>query len=97
MAQAIRQSVQDFIRDVGARGINGGTSQNLYAASLNSDGSVSVSKNGIVIFAKVVWPGNGVSARTDASGQNEDTVNILDPGSQNFSTASAQTFINNLV
>jgi hypothetical protein len=44
-----------------------------------------------------VWPGNGVSARTDVSGQNEDTVNILDPGGLNFSTTSAQTFINNLV
>lgn len=91
MAQ--RNSVQDFIRDVGART----TSQNLYVASLNADGSVQVSKNGVVLYSKVIWPGTGTAARTDASGQNFDSVSVLDSGTLNFSTGSAQSFINSLV
>ncbi len=93
---AVRQTIQDFMRDIRARGINGGTSQNLYATSLNGDGSVSVSKNGVVLFAKVVWPGSGTAAATDAGGQNEDTVNIFDGSGMPYS-GSAQQFINDLV
>jgi len=94
---AIRNNIQDFMRDVRARGINGGTSQNLYGASLNADNTtVAVTKNGAALFSKVYWNIQGSSPITDASSPNEDTVTIVD-GSGFGAPGSAQAFINNLV
>jgi hypothetical protein len=91
-----RKNVNDFIAAVGAQGINAGTSQNLYVATLNSDNaSVSISKNGVVIFSKVFWPGNSGAARCDAGGSNTDTINIFAPDGA-VSTVSATQFLANL-
>jgi len=92
----LRKNVNDFIAAVGAQGVNAGTSQNLYVATLNSDNAtVSISKNGVVIFSKVFWPGNWGAARTDAGGSNTDNVNIFAPDGT-VSTVSATSFLANL-
>jgi len=94
---AARQSVNDFMRDVRARGVNGGTSSNVYGATLNTDNTtVQITKNGVVLFPKVLWPGTGSAAATDAGGQNQDTVDLLG-GEGYYSTVSAQQFINSLL
>jgi|HubBroStandDraft_6_1064221.scaffolds.fasta_scaffold47290_3 hypothetical protein len=101
MAPLPRIILSDFQRDIAARGINGGTSKNLYASSLNSDGTtLTVTKNGQPIFNKVLWQGSGggfISAATDASGSfNRDSVVIYSPDGAT-SVGSAQAFLNNLV
>jgi hypothetical protein len=96
MATAYRKSVTDFMAAVSSRGVNAGTSSNVYSCALNADGSVQISKNGVVIFSAVRWPGTGSCAQTDAGGANQDSVDILDSGSQNFNVGSAQAFINSL-
>ncbi len=100
MSQLSRIVLSDFQRDIAARGVNGGTSLNLYASSLNADNTtLTVTKNGQVIFSKVLWQGNGglVSASTDAStSMNRDSVIIYSPEGVT-SVGSAQAFLNNLV
>ena len=94
---AVRNSIQDFMRDVRLRGLSGGTSSNVYTAALNADNTTcTISKNGAVLFSKVLWPGTGAAAQTDASGGgNQDTVDIFD-GSGFYSAGGAQAFINGL-
>jgi hypothetical protein len=93
----LRKNVNDFIAAVGAQGVNAGTSQNLYVATLNSDNAtVSITKNGVVIFSKVFWPGNYGAARVDAGGPNSDTVNIFAPDGT-VSTVSTTQFLANLI
>jgi len=91
---AVRNNVQDFMRDVRARTVAGG---NNYGATINADNvTVSITKNGVVLFGKVLWPGTGAAAQTDASGAgNLDTVDIFD-GSGFYSAGGAQAFINSL-
>jgi hypothetical protein len=76
------------------------SSLNLYASSLNADNTtLTVTKNGRVIFNKVLWQGNGgfVSASTDAStSMNRDSIIIYSPEGVT-SVGSAQGFLNNLV
>ena len=101
MAQLPRIVLTDFQRDIAARGINAGTSKNLYASSLNPDGTtLTVTKNGQPIFNKILWQGSGggfISAATDASGPfNRDSVINYSPEGTT-SVGSAQAFLNNLV
>jgi hypothetical protein len=101
MAPLPRIMLSDFQRDVAARGINGGTSKNLYAAVLNADATTfTITKNGAPIFNKVLWQGNGggfISAATDASGPlNRDSIVIYSPEGVT-SAGSAQGFLNNLI
>jgi hypothetical protein len=92
----LRRNVNDFIAAVGAQGVNAGTSSNLYVATLNADGvTVNVTKNGVVIFAKIFWPGNSGVGRLDASGSNCDTINIFSPDGS-VGTASTHQFLMNL-
>lgn len=94
---AARNNLQDFMRDIRARGVNAGTSLNVYGATLNADNiTVQITKNGVVLFSKVLWPGSGASALTDASSPNTDTVDVQ--GAEGiYSAGSAQAFINSLV
>jgi hypothetical protein len=94
-----RKNVNDFIAAVGAQGVNAGSSQNLYVATLNADNAtVNITKNGVVIFSKVFWPGNYGAARIDAGGSNSnsDTVNVFAPDGT-VSTVSATSFLANLI
>lgn len=92
-----RKNVNDFIAAVGAQGVNAGSSQNLYVATLNADNAtVNITKNGAVIFSKVFWPGNFGAARIDAGGSNSDTVNVFAPDGT-VSTVSATSFLANLI
>lgn len=99
MAPLPRNSVTDFIRDVAARGINAGSSLNLYVATLSADNTtLTIKKNGVVLFSKVIWQAGGppAVAATDAGGvQNFDTV-VVFGAEGNTSVGSAQSFLNNL-
>lgn len=98
MSQLSRIVLTDFQRDIAARGVNGGTSLNLYASTLNADNTtLTVTKNGTAIFNKVLWQNGGsVSASTDASTSvNRDSVIIFSPEGVT-SVGSAQAFLNNL-
>jgi hypothetical protein len=99
MSQLPRLILTDFQRDIAARGVNGGTSLNLYASSLNADNTtLTVTKNGTAIFNKVLWQNGGpVSASTDASTSvNKDSIILYSPEGVT-SVGSAQAFLNNLV
>lgn len=91
---AVRNNIQDFMRDVRARSVAGG---NQYAASINADNvTVSISKNGVVTWSKVFYNVQGSAANTDAAGTgNYDTVTIID-GSGNPRVGGCQDFINQL-
>ena len=91
---AVRNNIQDFLRDIRARSVAGG---NQYAASINADNvTVAVTKNSVAFFPKVFYNVQGSAAATDAAGVgNQDTVTIID-GSGNTSVGSAQAFLNNL-
>ena len=91
---AQRNNIQDFMRDIRAK-----TGVNTYQASLNADNvTVTVTKNQVVLFSKVLWNASGAGVGpTDIGGVgNGDTVGISD-GSGFYSFGSAQAFINNLV
>lgn len=94
---ALRASVNDFVRDVGARSVQGspGVPAAIFVGTANSDGTVTITRNGITIW-KVFWPGSGAAAGTDAAGPgNQDNVNVYSTDGT-FATSSAQSFINNL-
>ena len=93
MAALTRRSVQDFIAQVNAR-TPGVKSSATYKATLNSDGSVQITQNGVVLYSNVGWFfGVGV-AKTDAN-INSDTVTIYNAGAA-VATGDAQQFINSL-
>jgi hypothetical protein len=79
----------DFVSAVGSR-TNG---SRVWSASLNSDGATySINLNGVAVWSKVFWPGNSVSAPTDASGSNGDTINIFSPDGS-MATVATQQFL----
>jgi hypothetical protein len=96
MATALRRTVQDFIAAIAARGVNAGDSKNLYSASLNSDNTtISVTRNGAVIFPKILWNQGYPEAITDSGGTNSDSItNYFTDGS--IAVGSAQDFLNTL-
>ena len=74
---AIRRTVQDFMAAIRAQGKNAnGTSTNLYGATQNADGSVTVTKNGVTLYARLVYnQGNQiVGAQGDA---NQDSMTVV--------------------
>jgi hypothetical protein len=74
---AIRRTVQDFMAAIRAQGKNAnGTSTNLYGATQNADGSVTVTKNGVTLYARLVYnQGNQiVGAQGDA---NQDSMTVI--------------------
>lgn len=86
-----RRTVQDFMTQVNARTNTLGTI--VYSTLLNNDGSVQISKNGVVLFPKVYWGmGTGVAVTDlNISGDSLDIVT----GPQ-VASADAQQFINSL-
>jgi hypothetical protein len=88
-----RRTVQDFMAQVAAQTNAAGTV--VYVASLNADGSVKITRNGVVIYPKVQW-GMGVGeALTDAN-ISGDSVTVLD-NAGGVGRGDAQQFINSLV
>lgn len=92
MASA-RRSVQDFIAQVNNRTtlLVGVT----YSATLSSDGTVKITRNGVTIYPKVLWSMGAGNAVTDSniSGDSIDTVN----NDGTVGSGDAQNFINSLV
>lgn len=92
---AVRRNGNDFVRDVAARTVSA-PAQVTWVATLNADNvSYSITRNGVQIYAKVLWNVQGGAAVTDAGGVNYDTVTILDGGGA-AAPGSAQQFINSL-
>jgi hypothetical protein len=74
---AIRRTVQDFMAAIRAQGKNAnGTSTNLYGATQNADGSVTVTKNGMTLYSKILYnQGNQiVGAQGDG---NQDSMTVI--------------------
>lgn len=92
-----RNFLTDFQRDIGARSVAGaGITPVTFASTVNADGSLSITRNGIVIWPKVFWPGGGnAGAATDAN-PSADHVNIYSVEGT-VSTADANQFLLNLV
>lgn len=94
-----RYSVQDFIAQVNAQtpGVKTG---NTYSATLNSDGSVTITSTvpstdvSTVLYANVWWQVGRAGAVTDTN-INGDIVTIRQ-NDKSIATADAQLFINNL-
>lgn len=89
-----RRSVQDFIAQVAAQtpGIKTGAT---YSASLNADGSVAVSQNGVVIYPKVQWAMGTGEARTDFNISGDGVTLINNDGT--VGRGDAAQFIASLV
>jgi hypothetical protein len=99
MANVPRQSVQDFMRDVRAQGVNANsTSPNVYGASLNADQfSVQITKNQKVLYPKVVWNGGSPNAASEGD-NNQDTLSFFDQNAQAFvGTGSVTYFLSTLI
>jgi len=92
MAQLARRTVQDFITQVQAQTNASGTI--VYVATLNTDGSVKITRNGVVVFSNVLWSMGAGVAVTDAN-ISGDSVTVL--GGPQSARGDAQAFINSLV
>lgn len=93
-----RMSTQDFMSAVRQAGQSG---LYTYGASLNADNTtVQITQTpkaggvAVVLFPKVLWNAMGVSALTDASYPNTDTICIM--GSNGAHVGSCQNFLNSL-
>lgn len=75
MAALARRSVFDFIQQVNGQ-TPGSISKAVYSASQNTDGTVQITKNGVVLFAKVGWAMGAGVALTDIN-ISGDSVSIL--------------------
>lgn len=94
---AVRNTGNDFQRDVAARSVTAPVAIT-WVATINSDNvSYKLTRNGVAIYLKVYWNAQGSAAVTDAGGNaNYDTVTVVDPGSGYPVVGSAQQFINSL-
>ena len=90
---SVRRSVQDFIAAVNAQ-TPGSVSSAVYAATLQGDGSVQITKNGVILFPHVLWAMGVGGAVTDVSTFG-DTVTIL-RNDGTVARGDAQQFINSL-
>jgi hypothetical protein len=88
-----RRTVQDFIAQVGAQ-TPGVISGAVYAASMNADGSVQITKNGVVYYPKVIW-GQGVESAVSDANISGDSVTVLDSAG-GVGRGDALQFIQNL-
>lgn len=88
-----RSNVQDFIAQVRARTNTLGTI--VYVATLNSDGSVLISRNGVTIFPKVLWYMGTGSAITDTNISGDTVTTLCNDGTTG--RGDAQLFINSLI
>lgn len=94
-----RVTVQDFMSAVRQRS-NG---NNNFGATLNSDGSVQITKTpvtggaAVIAYAKVWYNITGYSAGTDANSNSCDTVTVCNADGSNANSGDAQTFLNTLV
>lgn len=83
-----RYSVQDFIAQVNSIGKT--AKGNLYNASLNTDGSVQVTQNGVVINGKAWWGIRGVAV-TDANPSGDSLTH------SSGRTADSMTYLQGLI
>ena len=88
-----RRIVQDFIAQVNAQ--TNATGTVVYSASLNADGSVKITRNGVAVYPKVQW-GMGVGCAISDANVSGDTVTVLDAAG-GVGRGDAQQFINGLV
>lgn len=89
---ATRNNVQDFIRDVRAQTNAAGTI--VFVGTLNSDGSVKITRNGTTIYPNVYWFMGPATATTDAAQGDSVRVRSVD---SSWQSGDAQMFINSLV
>lgn len=93
---AIRRTVQDFMSGIRSQGkIANPSSPNLYGATLNADGSVSVTQNNVVIWPKIVYNQGCQSVGTQGDA-NQDSLTIF---SNDGATASGSVtnFLSTLI
>ena len=88
-----RFSVQDFIAQVNAQ-TPGAVTSAVYQATLNSDGTVKITKNAVQLYAKVLWNQGTQGAVTDNNLQG-DVVTIFQ-NDASVARGDAQLFINSL-
>lgn len=89
-----RRTVQDFVAQIAAQ-TPGSKSGATYVATLQADGSVQVTKNGVVLYRRVLWGMGAASAVTDAN-ISGDSVDVY--GNDGIvGSSDGQSFINNLV
>jgi hypothetical protein len=88
-----RFTVQDFIAQVNAQ-TPGVVSSAVYQATLNTDGTVKITKNAVQIYAKVLWNMGTQGAITDSNLQGDRVVIFQNDAS--VGSADAQLFINSL-
>ena len=91
----IRQNIQDFMSAIRSQGkIANGTSPNVYGATLNADGSVSVTRNNVVIWPKIVYNQGCQSVGTQGDA-NQDSMTIY-AADGSIATGSVTNFLSTL-
>jgi hypothetical protein len=88
-----RRSVQDFIAQVNAR-TPGLVSGATYSATLNSDGSVQITVNSVIVYPKVQWSMGAGEALTDSNISGDSITRINNDGT--VGRGDAQLFISSL-
>lgn len=89
---ATRRTVQDFIAAVNAQ-TPGSVSGATYAGTLNTDGTVQITRNSVVLWPKVYWFMGPGSAKTDANQGDSIRAWGLDAA---IASGDAQAFLNTL-
>jgi len=89
MASA-RRSVTDFIAQVNAQT----NATNTYVATLNANGAVKITKNGVSLYPNVYWAMGAGVALTDSNISGDSVTLINNDGT--VGRGDAQQFINSL-
>ena len=95
-----RLGIQDALAAIRQRGVTAGTgSTNVYGATQNADGSITVTRNGIALAQKFWWniQAQGFPAKTDANLGSDDTIVIQDADGSNSRVGDFQNFLNSLL
>jgi len=91
----LRSTVQDFMSAIRSQGkVANATSPNTYGASVNSDGTVAVTKNGIVIFPRILY-NQGQQIVGGQGDQNFDSLTIFSIDGM-LATGSVTNFLSTL-
>jgi len=91
-----RNNIQDFLAAIRAQGkLANSTSPNLYGASLNADGTVAVTRNGVLIWPRILY-NQGQQSTGPQGDANQDSLTIFSNDGA-FAVGSVTTFLSTLI
>ena len=92
---AARLNIQDALSAIRQRGTS---PVSVYGASINADGSITITHNGTALPNKFWWNIQGVpQERTDSNQGSNDSITIEDSDGSNARVGDFQNFLNSLL